>query len=76
MFANDSVPAGFSITRNELIVHSSNAFAILGLRSLYIVLERYLATMHYLHYGLAAVSGEVTVRSWDKRVLTTHPIQG
>jgi tellurite resistance protein TerC len=38
MFAFDSVPAAFSVTREEFLVYSSNAFAILGLRALYIVL--------------------------------------
>jgi tellurite resistance protein TerC len=55
VFAIDSVPAALSVSRNEFVVYSSNAFAILGLRSLYLVLERTLAELQYLHYGLAAV---------------------
>lgn len=55
LFAIDSVPAAFSITRNEFLIYSSNAFAILGLRSLFLVLAHTLAGMKYLHYGLAAV---------------------
>jgi tellurite resistance protein TerC len=55
MFAMDSVPAALSVSRREFIVYSSNVFAILGLRSLYIVLAKTLVELAYLHYGLAAV---------------------
>lgn len=55
LFAIDSVPAAFSITRNEFLIYSSNVFAILGLRSLYIVLAHSIAELRYLHYGLASV---------------------
>jgi tellurite resistance protein TerC len=55
LFAIDSVPAAFAITRNEFIIYSSNVFAILGLRSLYIVLAHTIATLRHLHYGLAGI---------------------
>jgi tellurite resistance protein TerC len=55
LFAMDSVPAAFSVTRNEFLIYSSNVFAILGLRSLYIVLAHSIAELRFLHYGLAAV---------------------
>lgn len=55
MFAIDSVPAAFSISRDKFILYSSNAFAILGLRSLYMVLAKTISDLEYLHYGLAAV---------------------
>lgn len=55
VFAIDSVPAALSVTRIEFLVYTSNAFAILGLRSLYIVLVASLEKVRYLHYGLAAV---------------------
>ncbi len=55
VFAVDSVPAAFSITHVPFIVYTSNAFAILGLRSLYLVLAHTLPRMRYLHYGLSAV---------------------
>ncbi len=57
LFAIDSVPAAFSVTRHEFVIYSSNAFAVLGLRALYIVLAGSLARLTYLHYGLAAVLG-------------------
>ena len=55
VFPIDSVPAAFSITRDTFIIYSSNIFAILGLRALYIVLAQTIADMKYLHFGLAAV---------------------
>ncbi|GEN07534.1 tellurite resistance protein TerC [Myxococcus fulvus] len=55
LFAVDSVPAAFSVTKDTFILYSSNAFAILGLRALYLVLAGTLGTLRYLHYGLAGV---------------------
>jgi tellurite resistance protein TerC len=55
LFAIDSVPAAFSVTRNEFLIYSSNVFAILGLRSLYIVLAHSIGELKYLHFGLSAV---------------------
>lgn len=55
MFALDSVPAVFGITRDPFIVYSSNIFAILGLRSLFFVLEDFMDRFHLLKYGLSIV---------------------
>ncbi len=55
VFAVDSVPAALSISRDQFIVYSSNAFAILGLRALYILLAGAICRLRYLHYGLAGV---------------------
>lgn len=55
IFAVDSVPAVFAVTREPLIVFTSNIFAILGLRSLYFLLAGAVHKFHYLHYGLAIV---------------------
>jgi tellurite resistance protein TerC len=55
MFAVDSVPAAFAISLDPFILYSSNIFAILGLRSLYLVLAHTIAELKYLHYGLAGV---------------------
>ena len=54
-FAIDSVPAALSVTRVPFIVYSSNVFAILGLRALYLVLSKTLPRLRYLHYGLAGI---------------------
>lgn len=55
VFAIDSVPAALSFSQEVFIVYSSNAFAILGLRALYVLLAGLIADLKYLHYGLAAV---------------------
>ena len=55
LFAVDSVPAIFGITRDPFIIFTSNIFAILGLRALYFLLAGVMDTFRYLHYGLAAV---------------------
>jgi len=55
MFAVDSVPAVFSISEDPFIVYSSNVFAILGMRALYLVLADLLRDLRYLHFGLAAI---------------------
>jgi tellurite resistance protein TerC len=55
LFAVDSVPAVFAITADPFIVYSSNVFAILGLRALYLVLADLLKDLKYLHWGLAAI---------------------
>ena len=55
VFAIDSVPAIFALTKEPLIVFSSNVFAILGLRSLYFVLAAAVARFTLLRFGLAGV---------------------
>jgi tellurite resistance protein TerC len=55
VFALDSVPAVLAITRNPLIVYSSNVLAMFGLRSLYFVVSDVLDRLRYLRQGLAAV---------------------
>ncbi len=55
IFAIDSVPAIFSITKEPLIVFTSNIFAILGLRSMYFMLIGVIDKFVYIKYGLAAV---------------------
>ncbi len=55
IFALDSIPAIFGVTRDPFIVYTSNVCAILGLRSLYFVLAGAVASLVYLHIGLALV---------------------
>ncbi len=55
IFAVDSIPAVLAVTRDPFIVYTSNAFAILGLRSLYFALAGMMEAFHYLHYGLAVI---------------------
>jgi tellurite resistance protein TerC len=55
IFAVDSVPAIFAITKEPMIVFTSNIFAILGLRSMYFMLAGAVGKFHLLKYGLAVV---------------------
>lgn len=55
IFAVDSVPAIFSLTKEPLIVFTSNIFAILGLRSMYFMLIGALDKFRFIKYGLASV---------------------
>ncbi|MFT3743848.1 MAG: TerC family protein [Pyrinomonadaceae bacterium] len=55
IFAVDSVPAIFAITKEPLVVFTSNIFAILGLRSMYFMLAGAVDKFHLLKYGLAVV---------------------
>ncbi|MBY9065448.1 TerC family protein [Hyphomonas sp. WL0036] len=55
IFAVDSVPAIFAVTRDPFIVYTSNIFAILGLRSMYFMLSAAVERFKYLKFGLAAV---------------------
>ncbi|AGH96220.1 TerC/Alx family metal homeostasis membrane protein [Pseudobdellovibrio exovorus] len=55
IFAIDSVPAIFAITKEPLIVFTSNMMAILGLRSLYLVLADAVHRFEYLKYGLSFI---------------------
>jgi tellurite resistance protein TerC len=55
IFAVDSVPAIFGITKEPFIVFTSNIFAILGLRSMYFLLAGVLDRFVYIKYGLAGV---------------------
>lgn len=55
VFAVDSVPAIFAVTREPLIVFTSNIMAILGLRSLYFLLADAIERFHLLKYGLAII---------------------
>jgi tellurite resistance protein TerC len=53
VFATDSIPAVFGVTQDPFVVFTSNAFAALGLRSLYFVFARAASRFEYLRYGLA-----------------------
>jgi tellurite resistance protein TerC len=55
IFAVDSVPAIFAITKDPFVVYTSNIFAILGLRALYFALAAMVDRFHYLKYALAGV---------------------
>jgi len=62
VFAVDSVPAVLAISRNQFIVFSSNAFAILGLRSLYFLVSGLAGRFRYLNVGLGVILGYVGLK--------------
>ena len=55
VFALDSIPAVLSITRVPFLAYTSNIMAVMGLRSLYVLLAVMLSKLRFLHFGLAAV---------------------
>jgi tellurite resistance protein TerC len=55
VFAIDSIPAVFAVTRDPFVVYSSNLFAILGLRALFFVLADAMDRFHYLKPGVALI---------------------
>jgi tellurite resistance protein TerC len=62
IFAVDSMPAIFAVTKDPFIVYTSNVFAILGLRSLYFALAGVMNKFHYLKIGLGVVLSFVGVK--------------
>lgn len=62
VFAVDSVPAVYGITSDPYLVFATNAFALLGLRALYFVLQGALSKLVHLGYGLAAILAFIGVK--------------
>jgi tellurite resistance protein TerC len=62
LFALDSIPAIFGLTQDPFIVFTANAFALLGLRQLYFLVQGLLQRLVYLHYGLAAILAFIGVK--------------
>lgn len=67
IFAIDSIPAVLSITHDPLIVYTSNAFAIMGLRSLYYLLANVMGMFAYLKLGVSFILAFVGIK-----MLLTH----
>jgi tellurite resistance protein TerC len=62
MFAVDSIPAIFAITRDTFVVFAANAFSLLGMVSLYFLLEGMLDRFRHLNLGLAAILAFVAAK--------------
>jgi tellurite resistance protein TerC len=62
LFALDSIPAIFGITKEPFLVFTANVFALMGLRQLYFLLGGLLERLVYLNYGLAAVLAFIGVK--------------
>jgi tellurite resistance protein TerC len=72
VFAIDSVPAVFSVTRDPFVVFFSNIFAILGLRSLFFLVNNVMGRFHYLKLGLAFLLSYVGLKMILQKVLELH----
>ena len=76
VFAIDSVPAVYGITGDPYLVFATNAFALLGLRALYFVLQGALGSLAHLGHGLAAILAFIGVKlvlHWAHDVWTWVP---
>ncbi len=73
VFAVDSIPAIFAVTRDPFLVFTSNIFAILGLRSLYVLLASFVERFTYLKPSLAAVLVFVGAKMAAVDVIQLHP---
>jgi tellurite resistance protein TerC len=62
LFALDSIPAVFGLTKEPYLVFAANAFALMGLRQLYFLLDGLLAKIVYLSKGLAVILGFISVK--------------
>lgn len=62
LFAVDSIPAIFAVTRDSFVVYTSNVFAVLGLRSLYFALAGMMGKFRYLKLGLGVILGFVGLK--------------
>lgn len=69
VFAVDSIPAIFGVTKRPFLVYTSNAFAILGLRALYFLLANMMKRFSYLQLGLSAVLVFIGVKMLINEVL-------
>jgi tellurite resistance protein TerC len=62
LFAVDSIPAIFGLTQETYLVFTANAFALLGLRQLFFLIDGLLDRLVYLSYGLAVILGFIGVK--------------
>ncbi|MDP2014887.1 MAG: TerC/Alx family metal homeostasis membrane protein, partial [Actinomycetota bacterium] len=62
LFALDSIPAVFGITQEAYIVFAANAFALMGLRQLYFLLQGLMGRLRHLNYGLAIILAFIGVK--------------
>ena len=74
VFALDSLPAVLSITRVPFLAYTSNIMAVMGLRSLFVLLAAMLATLRFLHFGLATVLAFAAVKMLAANWIEIGPI--
>lgn len=71
VFALDSIPAVMGITRNELVIYTSNIFAVLGLRSLFFLLRGAVSKFDYLQQGIAIVLVFIGIKMLSENLVST-----
>ena len=74
LFALDSIPAVLSITRTPFLAYTSNIMAVMGLRSLYVLLAATLSQLRFLHIGLAAVLAFAALKMLCERWISVGPL--
>lgn len=78
IFAIDSIPAIFSITTNTFIVYTSNIFAILGLRSMYYILQKMNNMFRFMKYGVGCIlifTGlKLVILFWEIEISVTNSV--
>jgi tellurite resistance protein TerC len=62
IFAIDSIPAAFAITRDTFIIWSANVFALLGLRALIVLVDRLIDRFRYLDQTIAVVLAVIAIK--------------
>ncbi len=62
MFALDSIPASFGLSREPFIIFAANAFALMGLRQMFFLVDGLLERLVFLNYGLAAILGFIGIK--------------
>jgi tellurite resistance protein TerC len=73
-FAIDSIPAAFAITRDELVIWTANAFALLGLRALFVLVEGLIRRFRYLDETIAVVLAIVAAKLLAEDVVKVGPV--
>jgi tellurite resistance protein TerC len=74
IFAIDSIPAVLAITQDTFLIFAANAFALLGLRALYFLLDGMAHKFEYLHYGLGALLVFVGVKMLLEDIIGHLPV--
>ncbi len=72
LFAFDSIPAIFGLTRNVYVIVTANIFAMMGLRQLYFLLGGLMSRLIYLTEGLSAILAFIGVKLIFEAAVTTH----
>jgi tellurite resistance protein TerC len=73
-FAIDSIPAAFAITRDELVIWTANAFALLGLRALFVLVEGMIRRFRYLDETIAVVLAIVAAKLLAEDFVKVGPV--